>query len=259
MDTAFLEIFCLRLALGMMLALLFLSPQQINPRFHRIQSVIVLGLTTAAVVLSWSRAESQFFLGVGVAIGACVLGSVFWTGHAGLAASGSAILGSLGLLTALTALHGGGESAGESSILSLMWMAANDCTAAAVLGLATTAMLVGHWYLIAPTMAIDPLVGLIAALAGATGLRILTASAELGSLVIGGASLDTLGWLWLLLRWGIGFVGLGILTVLAWQTARIRSTQSATGILYVVTIFAFFGELMAQLLHAHLAAAGGVR
>jgi hypothetical protein len=259
MDAAFLEVFCLRLAMGMLVALLFLSPEQINPRFHRIQSVIVLGLATVAVVLSWSRAESQYFLGVGVAIGACILGSVFWTVHAGLAASGSVILGSLGLLTALTALHGTGESAGESSILSLVAMAANDCASAAVLGLATTAMLVGHWYLIAPTMAIDPLLRLILALAGATGLRILTALADVGSIFIGGTSLDALGWLWLLLRWGIGFVGLGVLTFLAWQTARIRSTQSATGILYVVTIFAFFGELTAQLLHAHLAAAVGLR
>lgn len=259
MDAAFLEAFCLRLAMGMTLALLFLSPQQINPRFHRIQSVIVLGLTTAAVVLSWSRAGSEFFLGVGIAIGACVLGSVFWTIHAGLAASGSAILGSLGLLTALTALHGTGESADESTILSLVSMVANDCTSAAVLGLATTAMLVGHWYLIAPTMAIDPLLRLIAALAGATGLRILTAMVDAGSIFMSGASLDAVGWLWLVLRWGVGFLGLGILTFLAWQTARIRSTQSATGILYVVTIFAFFGELTAQLLHVHLAAAGGAR
>jgi hypothetical protein len=35
---------------------------------------------------------------------------------------------------------------------------------------------------------------------------------------------------------------------MAWETARIRSTQSATGILYVVVILSFLGELTSQLL-----------
>jgi hypothetical protein len=35
---------------------------------------------------------------------------------------------------------------------------------------------------------------------------------------------------------------------MAWQTAKIRSTQSATGILYVVVILTFLGELVGQVL-----------
>jgi hypothetical protein len=35
---------------------------------------------------------------------------------------------------------------------------------------------------------------------------------------------------------------------LAYRTAKIRSTQSATGILYVVVILAFLGELTSLLL-----------
>ena len=49
-------------------------------------------------------------------------------------------------------------------------------------------------------------------------------------------------------RWGLGFVGPLVLGWMAWETARIRSTQSATGILYVVVIFCFLGELTSQLL-----------
>ena len=45
-----------------------------------------------------------------------------------------------------------------------------------------------------------------------------------------------------------GFVAPLALDWMAWQTARIRSTQSATGILYVVVIFCFLGELTSQLL-----------
>ena len=56
--------------------------------------------------------------------------------------------------------------------------------------------------------------------------------------------------LWLPVRWLIGFVLPGVLCWMAYQTARIRSTQSATGILYVVVIFCFLGELTGQLLRA---------
>ena len=48
--------------------------------------------------------------------------------------------------------------------------------------------------------------------------------------------------LWLAVRWIIGFVGPLVLGWMAWETARIRSTQSATGILYVVVILCFSGR-----------------
>jgi hypothetical protein len=41
-----------------------------------------------------------------------------------------------------------------------------------------------------------------------------------------------------------------VLAWMAWETARIRSTQSATGILYVVVIVCFLGDLTSQLLVA---------
>jgi hypothetical protein len=50
------------------------------------------------------------------------------------------------------------------------------------------------------------------------------------------------------LRWLVGFLAPLGLSWMAWQAARIRSTQSATGILYVVVIFCFVGELTSQLL-----------
>jgi hypothetical protein len=54
--------------------------------------------------------------------------------------------------------------------------------------------------------------------------------------------------LWLGVRWIIGLVLPLVLCWLAWETIRIRSTQSATGILYVVVILCFLGELTSQLL-----------
>ena len=47
----------------------------------------------------------------------------------------------------------------------------------------------------------------------------------------------------LAMRWGMGVIGAGVSVFLARRTAAIRSTQSATGILYITTIFVLFGEL----------------
>ena len=49
-------------------------------------------------------------------------------------------------------------------------------------------------------------------------------------------------------RWGVGLLGSAIATVLAWQTVEIRSTQSATGILYVAFTLILCGELTALIL-----------
>ena len=46
----------------------------------------------------------------------------------------------------------------------------------------------------------------------------------------------------------MGFLATGIATYMTWKTAMIRSTQSATGILYIAMIFALFGELMSLVL-----------
>jgi hypothetical protein len=92
---------------------------------------------------------------------------------------------------------------------------------------------------------------LLAGFGVALGLRVALASwglcrwTETHSL----ANLNDEAVLWLPVRWGLGFVGPLVLGWMAWQTARIRSTQSATGILYVVVVFCYLGELTSQLLH----------
>ena len=112
-------------------------------------------------------------------------------------------------------------------------------------------MLMGHSYLIAPAMSLTPLLRLLAA------LLVAAAAAHGGGRAWacgpGPPGIRWLTWkmkpcLWLPVRWGVGFVGPLVLGWMAWQTARIRSTQSATGILYVVVIFCFLGELTSQLL-----------
>jgi hypothetical protein len=129
-------------------------------------------------------------------------------------------------------------------------LAVDDLTSAAFLGAAVSAMLMGHMYLIAPGMSLTPLLRLLGVLGICTVLRMAVAGAGLWSWtsVPAAASLETDAMLWLPVRWLIGFVGPLGLGWMAWETAKIRSTQSATGILYVVVILCFLGELTGQLL-----------
>jgi hypothetical protein len=247
-----LVLFCLRLACGLIGALLLLTPAQVNPRFYRVQFLTALGLTAGALVLLWPAADGWLRLTLAAALLACFTGSFIWSLE-GAPAGRSAIVVTTGLLISLLGLF---EPAAQASILpqgtvlaGQGWLLVGDLTSAALLGTATTAMLMGHSYLIAPAMSLTPLLRLLGGLLTATLLRMTVAAVGLLSWTEG-HTLSNLAdeTVWVPVRWGVGFVGPLVLTWMAWQSARIRSTQSATGILYVVVIFCFLGELTSQLL-----------
>lgn len=229
------ETFSLRLAAGLALALFALPPRTVAARFFRIQFVIILGIAAGAGLLGWENPHPDgYWMALGLGMGAALVGPVLWSPHAiavGYACVGI-VSGSLFLAAAM--------------VPNVPWSllgASTEVLSGTLLGLATTAMLMGHWYLIAPTMSTRPLLILLVALMAACGLRALVAAWALTVSAGVISSLHAIGWLWLATRWGAGLLGVGVLTWMAWQAARIRSTQSATGILYVVVIFAFMGEL----------------
>jgi hypothetical protein len=235
------ETFALRLAAGLVMALVILADREVHPRFYRIHWLIVLGLSGAAGVFAWDRAPEAFWLPFGLALATSAAGFWCWAVEELKVARWPVLI--VGLITLFASLA-------TKHFQTTRF--ADDLTAAAVLGLATTAMLMGHWYLIAPTMSLAPLLRLIRWMFVALGVRALVAGIELGLTSTTG-ELDKTAWLWLALRWSAGLVGPAILGWMAWQSARIRSTQSATGILYVVVIFVFIGELTDQLLQGHWA------
>lgn len=99
-------------------------------------------------------------------------------------------------------------------------------------------------------MTIVPLQRILLALAGALALRVSLACWGLywwtAEHPLGNLSTETL--LWLSARWLLGIFAPLVLGWMAWECARIRSTQAATGILYVVVIVTFLGELTSLLL-----------
>jgi hypothetical protein len=254
-------VFALRLAAGMLACLLILPRRQVHPRFYRTHFLTALGFTGLAAVFAWSDATwtARSFLAASVAL--TFAGSVIWSLEGAPGGLGLATLAVVGLGGALWLLDPAATPRptaddGEASLAEavpagpIAGVALADIASAALLGAALSAMLMGHSYLIAPGMSLTPLLRLIGAAAIAVLIRgavdgwaLWRWTADHPSIKLGNDLL-----LWLPLRWLAGFILPLILLWMAWQSARIRSTQSATGILYVVVIFCFLGELTDQLL-----------
>jgi len=238
-----LAVFALRLAAGMIGCLLLLPPALLNPRFFRTHFLTALALAGLALLCVRDSAGWPLLTLLGVALPLAFAGSLVW-GLEG--APGGRALMMLTTLMLASALAWVEMSNPEQPLARLLL---GDLTSAAVLGSALTAMLLGQSYLIAPTMSLKPLMRLLAALALATVARLGVDAYALGCWTSAHplVSLND-AVLWLPLRWLLGFLAPLGLDWMAWRTARIRSTQSATGILYVVVIFCFLGELTSQLL-----------
>jgi hypothetical protein len=120
-----------------------------------------------------------------------------------------------------------------------------------VLGASSISMLLGHWYLVAPKLPISYLklltVSLIAAILIRSGILAWV-------LVENWAKLESLQFferygIFFFQRFLLGLVLTFILSILTYYCVRIRSTQSATGILYVVLVFCLIGEIIGSYLN----------
>jgi len=133
---------------------------------------------------------------------------------------------------------------------------ATDLASVLLLGAATSAMILGHWYLVVLDLPIAPLkrltvllvAGLVlrALLVGICLARPLSAGYEDARLVVTGVFSPDGVFVWMRILFGI----VGPLSIIwfIWKTVQIRSTQSATGILYVQLFLILSGELLAKYL-----------
>jgi hypothetical protein len=110
-------------------------------------------------------------------------------------------------------------------------------TVALATGGAYAAMVLGHWYLVTPKLPEAPLVLIARLLFGVVALQLalFLASAALGA-GSGGGPFSTFTGPWALFVWLRLLIGLVFPLVVSWaaiQTARSRSMESATGLLYI--------------------------
>lgn len=151
---------------------------------------------------------------------------------------------------AAVALHG---LAASSDVTSRTLTAASTLSSAALLGGACTAMVLGHWYLVIPSMEVrhlQKMVGFhIVTIIGRIVVVALVLTFAVGIPLATGHTLrryvTSVEGIFFWQRVLFGLAVPAVLSYMTWETAKIRSTQSATGILYVDFFTVVVGEVLA--------------
>ena len=156
---------------------------------------------------------------------------------------------------AAIALQGLELSSGSSSAVVALTVL-SFLTSALMLGGACTAMILGHWYLVIPSMEVSYLqaivkghiasmLGRMVVVGAAVWFAIATWQADSGLPSFRHYIMSVDGiFFWQRILFGLA--GPAVLSYLTWETAKIRSTQSATGILYVDFFTVVVGEVLAK-------------
>ncbi len=245
MSPPMLADFAIRQA-GGLAALLLVAPWRSIPLgFFRTHCVVALCLLVlAGVDAGWSGSGKAVVGTIAVAALLAYIGSIGW----GLGLPRVAIPVTTALALIAAGLLASFSRGGASWLIGLN--VAGRLASAFLLGSTLTAMLLGHYYLTAPAMSMAPLRRFVACMGAALVIRSLLAAVGLGIWLQSGTTADpgALTPLFLAMRWGMGVAGPGLAAVLAWKTVAIRSTQSATGILYIGMTLVLFGELSAMIL-----------
>lgn len=250
--------FALLLTCGMSLMWCLMPRSQVTSGFFRIQMLIVMGLSMLAILTvgqltsnSGERLSGNWLFSAriasGIALFASYVGSILWTLNRRSAGTIAMWIVLTAALSSLICARGGVAevitSPGGLRFLS-------SFATASVLGGAVTGMLLGHWYLTAPTMSIDPLKSLSYLFVAAVILRLVVSA--VGWMMAGQAIHSGVHWTWFALRWLAGIVGPLAVSLMAIRILRYRNTQAATGVLFAGVILSFIGEMSAALLYSDL-------
>lgn len=132
---------------------------------------------------------------------------------------------------------------------------ASFLSSAALLGGACTAMILGHWYLVIPSLQVSHLQGIVKVHMASMVVRVVVVAAAIivavatwqpGTGPNFGRYVTSIDGIFFWQRVLFGLCGPALLSYLTWETAKIRSTQSATGILYVDFFTVVVGEVLAK-------------
>lgn len=255
--------FLYSLAGGMLVVIATGRVEQIAWGFLRIIGLIVFAIACGLTLWTLRRGGLEsgtagvwvMRMGVGVALAAMTV--VFMAPFAARMVSAFRFVcgfgGLLGLSAACISIIARLGQAGETPLGTIAVVIAGQVLGAVVLGSITVSWLLGHAYLTATKMTIAPLRHFSRVLSWAVITRLGFSVISLGTASIVGhdmrpSILAQLGaaWLILFLRVGVGLVAVGVFAYMVSDCVRRRATQSATGILYFASIFAYIGELANQ-------------
>lgn len=237
--------FCLELAFGVLLALAFVPKAPVGVLFYRVMGttalVPVLVALAGPLAAGTTRATDPATLGAGLAALTYPFYSGPLRGPRWALALGLALAGvSLALVRTLQVV-GVPDGPGGLAVASLTALATG-----AVAGSVGLAMVLGHWYLTVPNLAVRHLRRLNRVTVGSMVLCLVLVAI---SCLFFAESLRTergdvlgpMGLFYLAARLSVGIV---LPLVFAWMTAsslRYENTRSATGILYASTVLVLIG------------------
>ena len=248
--SAVLFLFLAHLGIGIAATLLIVASTA-GTQFFRFNAglaavLLLVALAFRPAPVSINVLESVGFTALIVATGSLL---VYW-------ASLGRGLASLRPWLLWTTVVGGGLSSVQVPLFAALTVV-SFLSSAALLGGACTAMILGHWYLVLPSMNISLLQSMVKFHIGSTIVRTVVVVAVVAVALSSwqapsgagygqyAVSLDGV-FLWQRLLFGLASPS--VLSYLVWQTAKIQSTQSATGILYVDFFTIVVGEVLAKYL-----------
>lgn len=256
------ETFLILLAGGVMLAAAISDPAQVMLQWLRLAGIIALATAGLSLYFYFNRGGYsilsptivQVQAGLLVATVAAILAQLAFVQVARRRTQRffSAAAFVLAVLAGCNVLHEmmiqyGTHARFPPKLLSMMLQTLACAGIAAMCGVALMDMLLGHAYLTASRMGIKPFERLNKSLACILAARALTAIAVV--LLIHAWRPVEMLWgvhgLYILTRWLIGLAVPGVFIYMAHDCIKRRSTQSATGILYVAGILILIGELIA--------------
>ena len=255
---------------GMLSVLATARVEQIAWKFLRLVGFIVLAIASGVTIWSFRSASHPLDLGMKAIVGLGVLlalGAIVAVLASPLAARWQRpfrwVCGFFGIagiaaasVSAVSTLRGGVDSRPHLPAAAPL-VILSQLLGALMLGSITVAWLLGHAYLTATKMTIAPLRHFSLMLSWTVAARIVFMLVSMAiAWQVGGDPTSPIrlrvaqSWLIVVLRVGVGLIAVAVFAYLVSDCVRLRSTQSATGILYFGSVMAYIGELAnQQLIH----------
>jgi hypothetical protein len=257
MLSAVVYLFLAHLGIGIAFTLLLVS-KEAGVKFFRFNAGLAAALVAAALAFRPDPAPTQHVATTG-SLSALVISlgclTMYWliAGRvwAWLRPPLAALATAAGLIAVV--LHAQGAVHG-ANVSGAALTTASALTSAGLLGTTCTAMVLGHWYLVIPSMQVRHLQRIVGIHIVTLAARVIVVGVVLAAIVgdplATGRSLrgyiTSIDGVFFWQRVLFGLAGPALLGYLTWETAKIRSTQSATGILYVDFFTVVVGEVLAN-------------